>query len=969
MKGGKQVQITDFHAKYIALTLSKSSSGGSFEKLAATLSDAQVDLNPHQIEAALFAFKSPFGKGIIMGDETGLGKTISSSIVAAQKWAEHKRKILVLIPARLKIQWQLELTEKFYLPATIIDTDKFKEYTKAGIKNPFNQDSIVIVSYNFGYKHSELLKAVKWDLVIIDEAHNLRNAYKTENIIGRTLLNALDGCFKLLLTATPLNNSLLELYGLSRFIDNYIFGDLDSFKLQFSFLRDEQQYVFDDLVARVRTFCIRTLRRQVTEYIQYTERRLITQEFTPTAAEQDFYDKFSNYLRRDNLWAIPNSGRSLISMVLWKLLASSTYAIAGTLEKLIARLEYMYEHGETVRNVKLNNLDEGVALDNEEEMPTVKKKKLTQKELVSLKKEIDELREYHDLAVSIKKNAKGEALLLALQKGFSKLKELGAPQKAVIFTESLRTQEYIFTILQESKHKNKTVLYHGGLTTKKSEAIIQEFKDKMQIMVATESAAEGLNLQFAAMIINFDLPFNPQRIEQRIGRCHRYGQKNDVVVINFLNQNNIADQRVYELLCNKFQLFEGVFGASDGVLGSVDALDFEKRIVDIYQTCRTADEIERSFNELRKSLEPQIDEQMSNIKKKLLENFDDVVDERLKINYNNSTTYLNRYETMLWELTKHFLQGWADFSDETEEKAFTLNGNPFGQWYSAQKQTYIFDKAVTKGQRYRLNSPLAKKMVEWIAEGVLDNAIHGEHYLDGEITFDVTNHPLKITDLINLKGKTGYLMFNKLTINGLENEDILIFTGYISVSRQPKSDCPAKDDEIIIDGEILKRLFELSALTSSQNVIGNRNRGFGRENKVVLDEHYDKLYSMYEKEKQQRLNEIAIRNSSYFDDEIEKLDKWANDIKQSLEKSIKNLDTEITELKKSVRKIIKLPEKLEMQKQINELETKRNTQRFDLFTEQDKIDKQKEELITNTQKRLEQSVSEQLVFVIKWEVV
>jgi len=606
------VRLTPYHEKYYALTLSKSASSNNIEKLAGTLSDAQVDINPHQIEAALFAFRSPFSKGVVLGDEVGLGKTIEACIVIAQKWAELKRRILIIVPANLKTQWQIELDEKFYLPSVILDSESYKAFVKSGVKNPLEQDAVVIMSYNFAYDNAAALKNIAWDLVVMDEAHKVRNAYKPDNIIGRTLLDALRDRQKLLLTATPLHNSVLELYGLSRFIDDYIFGDLESFKMQFSFLRDEEKRAFDDLTERVRTFCIRTLRRQVTEYIQYTERRLITQEFYPSPKEQEFYDLFSAYLQRDELWALPNSGRPLVSMVLWKLLASSSFAIAGTLEKLLVRLETMYEAGETVRNVKVRALDDGMAIDNEEAEPMVKRKKLTEKEVLSLKAEIDELRRYYGIAASINQNAKGDALIIALEKGFEKLKELKAPQKAVIFTESRRTQDYISRILVESKYKNKFVLYFGGMPPKKQEEVKAAFLNKAQIMIATESAAEGLNLQFCPMVINYDLPFNPQRIEQRIGRCHRYGQKNDVVVINFLNKNNIADQRVYELLCDKFQLFEGVFGASDGVLGDIDALDFEKRVVEIYQTCRTAAEIERSFAELRASLSPQIDERINN---------------------------------------------------------------------------------------------------------------------------------------------------------------------------------------------------------------------------------------------------------------------------------------------------------------------------------------------------------------------
>src|SRR6516162_4682354 len=126
-------------------------------------------------------------------------------------------------------------------------------------------------------------------------------------------------------------------------------------------------------------------------------------------------------------------------------------------------------------------------------------------------------------------------------------------------------------------------------------------------MIATEAAAEGINLQFCSMVVNYDLPWNPQRIEQRIGRCHRYGQRYDVVVVNFLNKNNAADQRVYELLAEKFKLFSGVFGASDEVLGAIESgVEFEKRIVSIYQNCRSTEEIESAFERLREEMDNKI---------------------------------------------------------------------------------------------------------------------------------------------------------------------------------------------------------------------------------------------------------------------------------------------------------------------------------------------------------------------------
>ena len=188
-------------------------------------------------------------------------------------------------------------------------------------------------------------------------------------------------------------------------------------------------------------------------------------------------------------------------------------------------------------------------------------------------------------------------------------------------------------------------------------AIVDYFRDEASIMIATEAAAEGINLQFCSMVVNYDLPWNPQRIEQRIGRCHRYGQRYDVVVVNFLNKNNAADQRVYELLAEKFKLFSGVFGASDEVLGAIESgVEFEKRIVSIYQNCRSTEEIEAEFERLRAEMDENITATMEDTRRKLLENFDAEVHDRLKINLDKSREYLDRYERMLWSVTQHELR-------------------------------------------------------------------------------------------------------------------------------------------------------------------------------------------------------------------------------------------------------------------------------------------------------------------------
>jgi len=329
--------ITDFHAKYIAHELAKRSASDSVEKLAAVLSDAQVDLNPHQVEAALFAFRSPFSKGAILADEVGLGKTIEAGLLLAQKWAERKRRLLVIAPANLRKQWSQELADKFFLPSVILEARTFNETLRTGNLNPFLQTGIVLCSYQFARSKEPYLRQTQWDLVVIDEAHRLRNVYKNTSKTANAIKQALMPYPKVLLTATPLQNSLLELFGLVSVIDDFAFGDLPSFKARFSRPGDGED--FAELKERLKPVCKRTLRRQVLEYVKYTNRHAVVQEFVPTDDEQKLYDLVSNYLQREALHALPAGQRQLITLILRKLLASSTYAISGTLAGMVQRLE------------------------------------------------------------------------------------------------------------------------------------------------------------------------------------------------------------------------------------------------------------------------------------------------------------------------------------------------------------------------------------------------------------------------------------------------------------------------------------------------------------------------------------------------------------------------------------------------------------------------------------------------------
>lgn len=947
--------ITDYHAKYYALELTKRCSSDSLEKLAASLVDAQVDLNPHQVDAALFAFKSPLSRGAILADEVGLGKTIEAGIVLAQKWAERKRRILIIVPSSLRKQWNQELLEKFFLPSFIIESKSFNQEIKQNKLNPFDQKEIVITSYQFARNKAEHIKAITWDMVVIDEAHRLRNVYKTSNKIARAIKDALGKAPKLLLTATPLQNTLMELYGLVSFIDDYTFGDLKSFKSQFAKLNNDTN--FDELKARLAPICKRTLRRQVLEYIKYTNRIPITQEFVPTKAEQVLYDLVSEYLRRDNLQALPASQRTLMILVLRKLLASSTFAIAGALDSIVIRLKLKLRNDELQEDIDDELAEDFEILDeikDEWEDDNIDGR-LTVEDIETIKSEIVDLEAFRDLAVSIAENAKGKALILALNAGFAKAESLGAQKKAIIFTESRRTQNYLVNILTGSGYEGQLVLFNGSNSDEMSRdiyqnwyakhrdsdrtsgsrtadmraALVDYFKEEAQIMIATEAAAEGINLQFCSLVVNYDLPWNPQRIEQRIGRCHRYGQKHDVVVVNFLNKSNAADQRVFELLAEKFALFSGVFGASDEVLGSIESgVDFEKRIVKIYQECRSLDEIQISFDELQHELEFEIDESIKITRKKLLENFDEEVHEKLRVNLKESSEYLNKYENWLWELTRYSLKDQAEFVPD--DALFRLKVNPFHN-NSIPLGLYRMGRSIDDAHIYRIGHPLAQNILKDVANKSL---------LDAEVTFDYSSHPVKISILEPLVGKSGFLSLDSISVESLDAEDYLIFSAFT-------------DDGVVLYDEQAHRMFSLPGKTGTL---------------VSSITCKKQLQNLFESGKARIVDSISARDANFFDQEIEKLEKWADDKRRGLKTQLKDFDDKINDLKKEARIAVNLPEKLTAQKKIRDLDAKRNAAWKEYDEAAKTIEQQKDSLLESVEKRLKQTIKENNIFSIKWRI-
>jgi superfamily II DNA or RNA helicase/uncharacterized protein YeeX (DUF496 family) len=848
-----------------------------------------------------------------------------------------------------------------------LEAKNFNQAISAGNLNPFLSNEIVLCSYQFARTKEPYVAQVPWDLVVIDEAHRLRNVYKPNNKIANAIKNAVQNAPKILLTATPLQNSLLELFGLVSIVDDFVFGDIKSFRSQFGKLTGDDN--LSELRQRLKPVCIRTLRRQVLEYVNYTNRIAVVEEFVPKQDEQRLYDLVSEYLQRDELFALPSSQRKLMTLILRKLLASSTFAIAGTLsglaDRLSATLAKAKPPSEPDEQIKADyeNFDELSDEWEEEEddddssESADDEQPIDQETEAKIKAEIASLREFADLARSITQNSKGQSLLTALSNGFREQEKTGANKKALIFTESRRTQEYILRLLQDTAFGDKVVLFNGtnndplskriyenwlkkhhgtdritgSASADKRAALVEYFRDEAVIMIATEAAAEGVNLQFCSLVVNFDLPWNPQRVEQRIGRCHRYGQKFDVVVVNFLNKNNEADQRVYNLLAQKFKLFDGVFGASDEVLGAIGSgVDFEKRIAAIYQRCRTPEEIQRSFDELQDEMDTEISGRLSDTHQKLLENFDEEVHEKLRIRLDESKVVLSKYENWLWQITRHYLNGYAEFG--SDEHSFILAKNPFPE-ETIHPGPYRVGKNVEDANLYRLGHPLAQRIV---------NACAAVEVPLSTLHFSYSDSPVKITILDSLVGSTGWLKVERLTVTTFEAEDYVLLAG-------------VTDSGESLDADQCRRLFSLQAQVK-------------QDGQIVPVQVEEQLRSIFSRNENEIFGELSERNAAFFENEMLKLDSWAADVKSALESEIKELDKQIREQKKEAVLTGNLEQKIELHRKVKDLEKTRLERRKSLFEAQDQIDAQKEQLLSSTEERLKQHVERQNILMIRWRL-
>ncbi|HJW57564.1 MAG TPA: SNF2-related protein [Burkholderiaceae bacterium] len=937
---------TPYQGAYLAHWLSLD--GASGQGLTQAIASAKVDMNPHQVDAALFALGSPLSHGVLLADEVGLGKTIEASLVLAQKWAERKRKLMLIVPATLRKQWSQELEEKFSLRSVILEAKNFNAARKSGADNPFDvkatfgEQAIVICSYEFASRNDADLARVPWDMVVLDEAHKLRNVYKNDGAkIAKKLDIALKNTSKILLSATPMQNNLLELYGLISIIDPYLFGDLESFKVQYCHPKlDDAELT--ELRDRLKTICKRTLRRQVQEEggIRFTRRYSMTEDFTPTASELALYEDISTYLQSDDSLAMKTGARHLVTQVIRKILASSSYAIQGTLATMIDRLEKKMPLVDALKDYD--------ALDDLADAEGVEESDLF--DPVALQAEIDQLKNFQTLASSITENAKANALLRVLDKAFDFAQRLGSARKAVIFTESVRTQAWLADLLtSQAAYRDRVVLLNGSNNDETSRhiyqawlqrhqgssrisgsksadmkaALVDKFRDDASIMICTEAGAEGINLQFCSLLINYDLPWNPQRVEQRIGRVHRYGQKHDVVVVNFINKGNRADERVFELLSQKFQLFEGVFGASDEILGAIESgVDIERRILDIYQKCRNDEQIEAEFNLLQETLKSQLDARNQQARLSLLDNFDEDVVRRLNLTRDKTSHELSVYQERLLLLAKMQLPQ-AIF----DEHRFQYDGHWHDvNWKRAED---------TDARFFQPHEGIGKTLIKEAKAALVD---HGT----AELAFDYTaSHNGQYSDLRHLIGQSGELAVEKFSIGTVgQVENHLLLTA-------------RTDSGDILDAKTCERLLLLPArIMSPQAVL----------------QHDTALTVQLATQRTSHLQAAEKNSQRYYEEETEKLDRWAEDRRIALDIRIKQLDQDIKEARKAARLLPTLQDKIEAKKVLKQLERARDNAMLNYHEEKKKIESEEDRLLTDIEDALHLTPQHERLFALRWHL-
>lgn len=696
-----KVQQTSFHVYYKARQLENLSDN---DRLVLVFDSSDLKIYPFQIAASAFVLRSPYLKGMILCDEAGLGKSHEAMLVIAQRWLEGQNRILLLIPnADLIAQWT-ELIEKYYSIPYVVCSKKeeWEGLMTEDNQNPFDQEAVIMSTYDFVSSQEETAARISWDVIVFEEANVLSTGYQEENKQAKALDRIAGTAFRLLLTATPIEKNIMDLYGLIWFIDKSVLPKPEMFLHRY--LRKPENY--PELAERVSKFCFRTLRSHAKQYAKIPERILITDEYQISEQEQELYDALEKYINQPEKKAFPQMNQYDLALRLFSLQSSSTSAILQTIEGVIKRLEHMAD----------------------------------------AKEELAQWQNMKQLAEAVKQDSKEKELLLALKKGFAVLKKYGANQKVVIFTESVATLKQLYKSLSQ---QYVTYTYYGG----SDYTALENFKCDGEILISTDNGAKGFDFSKTSFVIHYDLLYNTLKMEQRIDRCHRLGQDNDVISLAFINRNNMADVRKLELVYKRMKVADGVFGVTDTVLGG-----FTNQLEEAYDTLplRTQKQIEADHQTVLTKLEENNRKQVAAAEDILFTTFTRELASKVHLTPQYVSKKSSELQRKLWDVVKWFFERYNEentdcyFEIDEEKKTITATNYEklpilFYYWTSSRNKPYRSLKSYGMGKIFKpkqgqitLFSPLVRGILHEIACGDTGNLqIEGEDCTIGLYTVDI----------------------------------------------------------------------------------------------------------------------------------------------------------------------------------------------------------------------------------------
>jgi len=817
-------------------------------RYASSQRQGRVDPNPHQIDAVVFALRRIPEGGCILADEVGLGKTIEAGLIISQLMAEGMRRVLLVVPKSLLGQWKTELYALFGIDALEgqLDPDAF-----AGTGVFLTHRELA-----GGTKGASVLKAVDpFDLVVVDEAHEVfsgiykrygrdgvydqdshqaQTAGRLREVIKRS------GSPVVLLTATPIQNSLAELWGLVQYVEptGTLLGRLPTFREVFCEAGDRTVLPEQagELRRRLQTVLQRTLRRQAQQFLQipFVERHSRVFEYAMSPEEQALYADVTAWLMREHLYAFRGRQRHLLLISFHRRMASSLRALAESLQRVAQRLrDRLARRGHVVSDDNTQFLQEmaadleedadpAVSIDGEDPEATSNEPTPITETDEGIRAELEVVAGFAARAGQLGHDSKARRLLEALRFVQNRGAQGLGSGKAVIFTESLTTQDYLRSLLLEHGYEPGDVtMFRGDNVGPDAEralaqwevdeghaiaaahrpsrdvairlALVHEFKHRSKVFISTEAGGKGLNLQFCDTIINYDLPWNPQRIEQRIGRVHRYGQKRGVTVISFLAAGNVAQRLTLEILTQKLDLFGTVLDASDAVLyepshaapeslvASV-GVDFEKELRVIYGRARSLDDVTADLQHLRDTMENRrraFDEVQERASGLIEARLDDAVRQVLASYQSSLPSELEGLDRDVDLITRAYFDGAAiSYAREQQPGRVAYRVDASGSLPEGYREGFVAcvgdSRSISEGEALHVGHPVVQAAVAAARQAT--NAPIGVVFEAAASASD---------DLRRLVGRRGQLVATMVSHRGIERVDNLLVTAVLDADDEP----------------------------------------------------------------------------------------------------------------------------------------------------------------------------------------